>query len=75
MQEKIIEFISAKTGVPKESITRETDILSLGLDSMKFLFMIMEFEKEFSVSVSDTDISKLVTVDDIINLVENKSDK
>ena len=43
----------------------------LGADSLDTVEMIMEFEKEFGISIPDEDTQKIATVGDAIAYVEN----
>ena len=70
MQEKVIEFLSKKTGIPAAEIHPETSLLDLKLDSFVFLEIILDFEQEFGVKVSDRQLNDLNLVSDIIKLAE-----
>lgn len=70
MQEKVIEFLSQKTGIPASEIHPETSLLDLKVDSFVFLEIILDFEQEFGVTVSDRQLNDLNLVSDIIKLVE-----
>lgn len=72
MQEQIIRFLSKKTGVPESEITPETSLMDLKVDSFAFLEIILDFEQEFGVTVSDRELANLNQVSDIIKLVEKK---
>lgn len=72
MQEKVIEFLSKKTGVPASEIHPETSLLDLNVDSFVFLEIILDFEQEFGITVSDRELAGLNQVSDIIRLVEKK---
>ena len=72
MQEKVIEFLSKKIGVPASEIHPETSLLDLNVDSFVFLEIILDFEQEFGITVSDRELAGLNQVSDIIRLVEKK---
>lgn len=44
----------------------------LGADSMDVLEIIMDIEDKFKIIVSDSEESKIRTIQDIVNLVERK---
>ena len=44
----------------------------LGADSLNAVEIIMELEKRLDIIVDDKEIDKIVTVQDIINIVEAK---
>jgi acyl carrier protein len=43
----------------------------LGADSLDIVELIMEFEKEFGVSIPDEDAEKIVTVGDAVAYIES----
>lgn len=42
----------------------------LGADSLDTVELIMEFEKEFNIQISDEDAEKIQTVSDVIKYIE-----
>ena len=44
----------------------------LGADSLDTVELIMEFEKEFEISIPDEDAEKITTVGDAINYISEK---
>ena len=72
MEEKIISLIAEKLGKKKEQITLKTNLVEdLGADSLDVVELVMTFEDEFGVSLPDEDVSKMRTVEDIINYINN----
>jgi acyl carrier protein len=54
-----------------DKITPSTDIISdLGADSLDVVTLMMCFEDEFGVAVSDEDAQDLRTVSDIVSYIE-----
>ena len=45
----------------------------LGADSLDTVELIMEFEKEFGISIPDDQAEKIATVGDAINYIEEHS--
>ncbi|MDE6842421.1 MAG: acyl carrier protein, partial [Muribaculaceae bacterium] len=45
----------------------------LGADSHDTVELIMEFEKEFGITIPDEDAEKIVSVGDAINYIEEHS--
>ena len=43
----------------------------LGADSLDTVELIMEFEKEFGITIPDEDAEKIATVGDAIDYIEN----
>ena len=72
--EKVKGIIVDKLGVEGTEVTDEASFANdLGADSLDTVELIMEFEKEFNLSIPDEAAEKIVTVGDAITyLQENK---
>ena len=44
----------------------------LGADSLTAVEIVMELEKKLDIIIDDSEVEKIVTVQDIINIVEGK---
>ena len=56
-----------------EKIKPEAKLIDdLGADSLTAVEIVMELEKELGVDIDDSEIEKIVTVQDVINIVESK---
>ena len=56
-----------------EKIKPESKLIDdLGADSLTAVEIVMELEKELGVDIDDSEVEKIVTVQDIINIVEDK---
>tara|TARA_R100001509_G_C4860751_1_gene213328 strand:- start:338 stop:562 length:225 start_codon:yes stop_codon:yes gene_type:complete len=44
----------------------------LGADSLTAVEIVMELEKKLDISIDDSEVDKIVTIQDIINIVEAK---
>ena len=56
-----------------EKIKPEAKLIDdLGADSLTVVEIVMELEKELGVDIDDSEVEKIVTVQDIINIVEAK---
>ncbi len=73
IEEKVKEIIVDKLGVEPSEVTPEASFANdLGADSLDTVELIMEFEKEFNISIPDEAAEKIVTVGDSTKyLVEN----
>ena len=69
MQDRIKEFILEKTGCLVEQLKDDLELSDLGIDSIKLLMIINDFEEEFGISVSDEELLELHTYKDLVNLV------
>ena len=56
-----------------EKIKPEAKLIDdLGADSLTAVEIVMEIEKELGVDIDDSEVEKIVTIQDIINIVEAK---
>jgi acyl carrier protein len=70
IEEKVISIIANKLGLPKEEVTPAASFtMDLGADSLDTVELIMDFEKEFNLKISDEDAMNIKTVDDAINYI------
>lgn len=70
--EKVKAIIVDKLGVDAAEVTPTASFANdLGADSLDTVELIMEFEKEFSISIPDEAAEKIVTVGDAITYLEN----
>ena len=73
VEAKVKAIIADKLGVEESQVTREANFQTdLSADSLDTVEMIMEFEKEFNISIPDEDAQKIATVGDAIMYVEDK---
>lgn len=71
--EKVTGIIVDKLGVDASEITPEASFANdLGADSLDTVELIMEFEKEFNISIPDEAAEKIVTVGDSITYLESQ---
>ncbi|MCL2097955.1 MAG: acyl carrier protein [Bacteroidales bacterium] len=68
---KVKAIIVDKLGVDENEITPTASFTNdLGADSLDTVELIMEFEKEFGVTIPDGDAEKISTVGDAISYIE-----
>lgn len=59
--------------VKKAEDVKATDILyALGMDSYSATEIACEVEQEFAIKVSDSDVEKTKTVQDLVNLIDSR---
>ena len=69
--EKVKAIIVDKLGVDEADVVETASFTNdLGADSLDTVELIMEFEKEFSISIPDEEAQKITTVGDAIAHVE-----
>ena len=71
--ERVKAIIVDKLSVEETEVTNEASFTNdLGADSLDTVELIMEFEKEFEISIPDEDAEKITTVGDAINYISAK---
>jgi acyl carrier protein len=69
--EKVKNIIVEKLGVEKSEVTEEASFTGdLGADSLDTVELIMEFEKEFNISIPDDQAEQIATVGQAISYLE-----
>jgi len=64
---KVKKIIVDKLGVDESEVTNEASFTNdLGADSLDTVELIMEFEKEFQLSIPDEEAEKIETVGDAV---------
>ncbi|MDR1584555.1 MAG: acyl carrier protein [Prevotellaceae bacterium] len=69
--DKVKAIIVDKLGVEEADVTATASFTNdLGADSLDTVELIMEFEKEFGISIPDEEAEKISTVGDAITHIE-----
>jgi acyl carrier protein len=69
---KVVSIIVDKLGVEETEVTNEASFTNdLGADSLDTVELIMEFEKEFNLSIPDEEAEKIETVGDAVKYIED----
>ena len=69
---KVVNIIVDKLGVEESEVTNEASFTNdLGADSLDTVELIMEFEKEFNLSIPDEEAEKIETVGDAVKYIED----
>ncbi len=73
LKAKVTEIIVNKLGVEESQITDEASFTKdLGADSLDTVELIMEFEKEFDLTIEDSDAEKIQTVGQVVSYLNEK---
>lgn len=73
MFEKVKEVLVEAINVDADMITMEANLKDdLGIDSIAAVELSLELESEFDIRIEDEELAKLVTVADIVTLLESK---
>ena len=74
LEDKVKAIVVDKLGVAEDTISADSSFSDdLGADSLDTVELIMEFEKEFDVSIPDEDAERIATVGDAITYLSEKS--
>lgn len=70
VKSKVVSIIVDKLGVAEDEVTPTASFTNdLGADSLDTVELIMEFEKEFNISIPDEQAEKIVTVGNAIDYI------
>jgi acyl carrier protein len=71
---KVKKIIVEKLGVDESEVTAEASFTAdLGADSLDTVELIMEFEKEFNVSIPDDQAENIQTVGQAVSYLEENA--
>lgn len=71
IESKVKALIVEKLGAAEAQVTNEASFSAdLNADSLDTVELIMEFEKEFNITIPDEDTQKIATVGDAIAYIE-----
>ena len=71
IESKVKAIIVDKLGIEESQVTPEASFTAdLNADSLDTVELIMEFEKEFGISIPDEDTQKINCVNDVIEYIE-----
>jgi acyl carrier protein len=72
ISEKVKQIIVDKLGVDDSEVSNEASFTNdLGADSLDTVELIMEFEKEFDISIPDEQAENIQTVGDAVKYLED----
>ena len=72
--ERVKKIIVDKLGVEESQVTTEASFTTdLGADSLDTVELIMEFEKEFNISIPDEQAETITTVGQAVSYLEQSA--
>ena len=75
IQQKVTDLIVDQLGVDADSVNANAHFIDdLGADSLDTVELVMAFEEEFDMEISDEDAEKLETVGDAIGYLDERLD-
>ncbi|GAB6138437.1 acyl carrier protein [Halanaerobaculum tunisiense] len=69
--ETVKEIIVEELMLDEEEVTLEATFDDLGADSLDIVEIVMAFEEEFDVEISDEDAEEINTVQDAVDYIED----
>ena len=71
--QKVQSILVDKLGIAPTEVTPDANMLrDLGIDSLDYAELIMEFEQTFDIRIPDEDAEKLITVKQATDYITNK---
>ncbi|HIS09737.1 MAG TPA: acyl carrier protein [Candidatus Avibacteroides excrementipullorum] len=71
IESRVKAIIVDKLGVEESAVTNEANFINdLGADSLDQVELIMDFEKEFNISIPEDQSENIKTVGDAIKFIE-----
>jgi acyl carrier protein len=76
LEARVKEILTDRLGMPADEIALDSKLVDdLGMDSLDAAELAIATEREFNITVSDEQIAKLVTVQDIVALVRQLAEE
>lgn len=73
---KVEEILVDKLGIASTEVTPDANLIKdLGIDSLDYAELVMEFEHTFDIRIPDSDAEHLGTVSQAVNYISKKLDK
>jgi acyl carrier protein len=73
IEDTVKSIIVDKLGVDESDVTTDASFTNdLGADSLDTVELIMEFEKEFDLTIPDEEAEEIATVGDAVDYLEEK---
>ena len=73
LEERVKDLVIKQLGVDAGKVNNDSSFIDdLGADSLDTVELVMAFEEEFDMEISDEDAQKMKTVQDVINYLKEK---
>ncbi|MCY4514942.1 MAG: acyl carrier protein [Candidatus Tectomicrobia bacterium] len=74
VQAKVQGIIAEQLGVDEKEVTESASFIDdLGADSLDTVELVMAFEEEFEIEISDEDAEEITTVADAVRYITEKT--
>ena len=72
--EQITKILVDKLGIAETEVTPDASFVKdLGIDSLDYAELVMEFEQTFNIRIPDQDAEKLQTINQAVDYIESKT--
>jgi acyl carrier protein len=76
VQHKISAILTEKLGIPQSQVTSDASFVKdLGIDSLDYAELVMEFEQTFDIKIPDDDAEKMQTIGQAVTYIQSKLKK
>jgi acyl carrier protein len=73
IQEAVTRILVDKLGIPSSEITPDANFVKdLGIDSLDYAELVMDFEQTFDIKIPDDDAEKLQTISQAVAYITTK---
>ena len=72
-EEVITKILVDKMGISATEVTQDANFIKdLGIDSLDYAELVMEFEQAFNIRIPDSDAEKFTTIKDAVSYINLK---
>jgi acyl carrier protein len=76
IQQKVTVILTEKLGIAASEITPDANFVKdLGIDSLDYAELVMDFEQTFDIKIPDDDAEKMQTIGAAVKYIESKLKK
>ncbi len=73
VQKRVNAILIDKLGIPESEITPDASFVrDLGIDSLDYAELVMEFEQTFDIKIPDDDAEKMQTIGQAVSYIQSK---
>jgi len=73
VSKRVAQILTEKLGIAESEITPDANLVKdLGIDSLDYAEIVMDFEQTFDIKIPDDDAEKLSTIGNAVKYIEAK---